>query len=120
MPDADNRHVASFAQLLRAYRHAIGLSQRELAERAEMSPATIRDLEQRRALHPRARSVRALVAALGLTGADAETFLATAREPNDDLTHAAATPAPAAGDKALSEKAVGDTPGSGEAGRGRG
>jgi DNA-binding SARP family transcriptional activator/tetratricopeptide (TPR) repeat protein/DNA-binding XRE family transcriptional regulator len=56
----------SFGALLRGQRRRVGLSQRELAERAGLSVATVRDLEQGRTQHPQSSSLRALAAALRL------------------------------------------------------
>lgn len=47
-----------------------GLSQRELAEAAGLSLGAVRDLEQGRSSHPRARSLDAIAAVLGLSEAD--------------------------------------------------
>ena len=57
---------ASFAALLRQQRRRVGLGQQELAGRAGLSVATVRDLEQGRSRRPEPASVRALVTALGL------------------------------------------------------
>jgi DNA-binding SARP family transcriptional activator/Tfp pilus assembly protein PilF/DNA-binding XRE family transcriptional regulator len=56
----------SFGALLRGHRRRVGLSQRELAERAGLSLTTVRDLEQGRTRRPQPPSVRALSTALGL------------------------------------------------------
>jgi DNA-binding SARP family transcriptional activator/DNA-binding XRE family transcriptional regulator len=55
-----------FGALLRGHRRRVGLSQRELAERAGLSLTTVRDLEQGRTRQPQPPSLRALAAALGL------------------------------------------------------
>ncbi|MCY1143582.1 tetratricopeptide repeat protein [Actinoplanes sp. Pm04-4] len=55
-----------FGQRLRHYREQAGLTQLELAERAGISLAGLRDLEQGRSRSPRPSSMRALSAALGL------------------------------------------------------
>jgi DNA-binding SARP family transcriptional activator/DNA-binding XRE family transcriptional regulator/Tfp pilus assembly protein PilF len=59
--------VNIFGGMLREHREQAGLTQRELAERAGISVAAIRDLEQGRSVRPRLASVNALVTALGLT-----------------------------------------------------
>src|SRR5262245_39303183 len=64
-------HGMSFAGLLRGHRRRIGVSQRELADRAGLSVATVRDLEQGRTRHPEPPSVRALATALGLDADEA-------------------------------------------------
>ncbi|MEU8019890.1 BTAD domain-containing putative transcriptional regulator [Micromonospora parva] len=53
-------------RLLRTYRLHSGLTQRELAVRAGLSIAALRDLEQGRSTRPRHASVVAIAAALGL------------------------------------------------------
>jgi DNA-binding SARP family transcriptional activator/DNA-binding XRE family transcriptional regulator len=55
-----------FGSAIRAHRHALGLSQHELAVKAGLSVATVRDFEQGRRLRPRPNSLFALVSALGL------------------------------------------------------
>ena len=52
--------------LIRKYRRAAGLSQRQLADSAMVSIGVIRDLEQHRTAHLQSRSVESLVRALGL------------------------------------------------------
>jgi DNA-binding SARP family transcriptional activator/Tfp pilus assembly protein PilF len=60
--------------VVRRYRRAAGLSQRELAERSGISLAAVRDLEQDRTRSPHPSTVRALVGALHLSGAAAATL----------------------------------------------
>ncbi|HZR52904.1 MAG TPA: BTAD domain-containing putative transcriptional regulator [Streptosporangiaceae bacterium] len=52
--------------LIRKHRRAAGLSQRQLADLANVSIGVIRDLEQHRTAHLQPRSVESLVRALGL------------------------------------------------------
>jgi DNA-binding SARP family transcriptional activator/DNA-binding XRE family transcriptional regulator len=52
--------------LIRQYRHAAGLTQQELADRAGMSIGAVRDLEQGRTSRPRDGALRRLAASLGL------------------------------------------------------
>jgi DNA-binding SARP family transcriptional activator/DNA-binding XRE family transcriptional regulator len=54
------------AEVLRELRHAAGLTQGELARRAGISLAAVRDLEQGRTRSPRARSLNRIAMALGL------------------------------------------------------
>jgi DNA-binding SARP family transcriptional activator/DNA-binding XRE family transcriptional regulator len=68
----------SAGELLRRRRAAAGLTQRELTERAGLSLRTLRDLEQGRVRQPQERTVRRLVAALGLSDADRELLTARA------------------------------------------
>ncbi|MGC4881078.1 BTAD domain-containing putative transcriptional regulator [Micromonospora sp. DT43] len=63
---ADDLPSGDFAGLLRQHRRAAGMTQRELAARAGLSAATVRDLEQRRTRVPLARSAEALAMALRL------------------------------------------------------
>ena len=60
-----------FAQLLRRQRLARGLTQQELADRARLSERSISDLERGVKTAPRLVTVRLLIEALGLEGADA-------------------------------------------------
>ncbi|WP_063762346.1 tetratricopeptide repeat protein [Streptomyces sp. NRRL F-5123] len=86
---ADGRPV-SFGARLRGYRRRVGLSQRELAERAGLGVTTVRDLEQGRTRQPQLPSVRALATALGLDGHEAAALrhAAVVEEPAGE--HAAA------------------------------
>lgn len=68
----------SFGALLRGYRRRVGLSQRELAERAGLSVAAVRDLEQGRTRQPQPASVRALATALGVDEDEAVVLLGAA------------------------------------------
>src|SRR5216683_8450087 len=53
-------------ELLRDYRRAARLTQRQLADTARVSIGVVRDLEQGLTARPRAESVRRLAGALGL------------------------------------------------------
>jgi tetratricopeptide (TPR) repeat protein/transcriptional regulator with XRE-family HTH domain len=70
--------VGGFGSLLRQHRLAAGLTQEELAGRAEVSVRAISDLERGRTARPFRHSVRQLTAALGLEGVAAEQFAASA------------------------------------------
>ena len=67
--------------LVRARRRAAGLTQRELADLAQVSLGTVRDLEQGRTQRPSRGSVSKLTAALGLDGGQLETLLRSTPEP---------------------------------------
>ncbi len=71
--------AASFAQLLKEYRQAAGLTQEELAERGSVSARTISDLERGCKLHPYPRTVRQLTQALALEEGQASEFRGAAR-----------------------------------------
>ena len=66
-------------RLLRGYRRAAGLSQRQLADAAGVSVGVVRDLEQGRTGRLAARSVAALAAVLGLDVGRAGEFASAAR-----------------------------------------
>ncbi|MFC0626258.1 BTAD domain-containing putative transcriptional regulator [Kribbella deserti] len=68
----------SFGGLLRAHRRRIGMTQRELADLAGVSPGAIRDLEQGRTRSPKKGSVQAIASALGLAEADTASLRAAA------------------------------------------
>src|ERR671937_1170016 len=68
----------TFATLLRRYRHAAGLSQEELAERARLSARTVGDLERVGSHAPRKDTVALLAQALNL-GAPERAALEAAR-----------------------------------------
>jgi tetratricopeptide (TPR) repeat protein/transcriptional regulator with XRE-family HTH domain len=68
-----------FGRLLRRYRHAVGLTQEELADRARISSRAVWDLECGRTHRPRRSTVNALVAALELSESDATQLARAAR-----------------------------------------
>jgi len=68
-----------FDALLRRHRLRVKLTQDELAARAGIGVRTVRDLERGRASRPQRTTVELLAAALTLTGADRDAFLAVAR-----------------------------------------
>ncbi|MBV9357343.1 MAG: helix-turn-helix domain-containing protein, partial [Chloroflexi bacterium] len=69
----------TFAELLREYRHGRGLTQAELAQRAQLSQRAISDLERGLKV-PQRRTVRLLAHALALTGHDRSTFEAVGHQ----------------------------------------
>jgi len=69
----------SFGALVRACRHRAFLSQEQLAERAELSERTVRNLEAQRVRLPRPDTVRLLADALELTGPERAGWFAAAR-----------------------------------------
>ncbi|TCC38688.1 BTAD domain-containing putative transcriptional regulator [Kribbella speibonae] len=66
------------AGLLRAHRQRTGLTQRQLADRAGVSPSVIRDLEQGRTRYPKRESVQAIATALELPEPDTANLHAAA------------------------------------------
>ncbi len=97
--------AASFAELLKQYRAAAGLTQEELAERATLSARAISDLERGLKHRPYAHTVQRLMRALGLAEEDASGFQSAARrlgtvgeggrEPADRATPITNLPLPA-------------------------
>ncbi|GAA0563877.1 helix-turn-helix domain-containing protein [Paractinoplanes ferrugineus] len=76
---------SGFAAVLRRHRLRVKLTQEELAANAAIGVRTVRDLERGRANRPQRTTVELLAAALGLAGADRDTFLAAARgQPTDE------------------------------------
>jgi transcriptional regulator with XRE-family HTH domain len=71
--------AGSFAELLKRYRAAAGLTQEELAERADLSVRAISDLERGGKQHPYPHTVHRLLQALRLTGEEALRFQQAAR-----------------------------------------
>jgi DNA-binding SARP family transcriptional activator/tetratricopeptide (TPR) repeat protein/DNA-binding XRE family transcriptional regulator len=65
MRPRDSRTASQFGSLVRAYRREAGLTQRELAAKAGLSVAALRDFEQSRR-RPRPHSLAAVASALGL------------------------------------------------------
>lgn len=81
-PDHGSDRVSgNFAELLRRYRLAAGLTQIELAERAAVGVRTVRDLERGRSSRPQRTTVELLATALDLDGPGRREFLAAARRP---------------------------------------
>ncbi|MDY7088112.1 MAG: helix-turn-helix domain-containing protein [Actinomycetota bacterium] len=76
---APDQGVSGFDAVLRRERQRARLTQEELASRAAVGVRTVRDLERGRASRPQRTTVELLAAALGLSGADREAFLAAAR-----------------------------------------
>src|SRR5207249_4318301 len=87
------RSASQFGSLVRAYRHEAGLTQRELAAKAGLSVAALRDFEQSRRRWPRPSSVAALGSALGLSP-DQSTSLSRAAEPPRRRPGAVSSPRP--------------------------
>ncbi|GAU65739.1 hypothetical protein SSP35_02_01060 [Streptomyces sp. NBRC 110611] len=69
---------SEFSVLLRRLRHAAGMTQEALAERAKVGVRTIRGLETGERADPRVTTVRLLADALGLSPAESEELLAAA------------------------------------------
>jgi DNA-binding SARP family transcriptional activator/tetratricopeptide (TPR) repeat protein len=65
------RDGAWLGRLLRSFRHAAGLTQRDLARQAGLSLGAVRDLEQGRTKRPERDTLAALVAAFRLNGVQA-------------------------------------------------
>lgn len=101
-----------FGLMVRRLRRAAGLTQEQLAVRADLSVRTISDVECGRIVRPFQRSVRRLAEALGLEGAAAEAFMARARPATDS-----AAPGVATGRQTPDEAGSGK-PGLGETGSG--
>jgi len=70
-----------FGELLRQHRLAAGLSQRELADQAQLSERAVRDLENGATRRPRLHSLRAVAAAIGLSGYELTSFITTGQNP---------------------------------------
>jgi len=85
--------MSDFAPLLRAFRHASGLTQEALADQAAISVEAIRTLEGGRRRYPRASTIQALAAALGLSEAERASFREAAVRPKATSTAANQLPA---------------------------
>lgn len=77
----DSDKNAHFGSLVRTYRREMGLTQRELAARAGLSLAALRDFEQSRRRRPRPHSLAALTNGLGLDTDQAATLARAAALP---------------------------------------
>ncbi|MEV6342103.1 helix-turn-helix domain-containing protein [Actinoplanes sp. NPDC051851] len=101
-----------FDVVLRTHRLRAGLTQEELAARAAIGVRTVRDLERGRASRPQRTTAELLAAALGLAGAERETFLTAARgRLGGLLADTAATTGAEAGAAANGEPTRADGPG---------
>src|SRR5215467_3476716 len=102
----------SFGALVRACRHQAFLSQEQLAERAELSERTVRNLEAERVRSPRPDTVRLLADALELSGPERAGWFAAARRLDHRLTvPAAGGPVPPPG--SIPARRPADAPGRG-------
>jgi transcriptional regulator with XRE-family HTH domain/tetratricopeptide (TPR) repeat protein len=81
------RHPLSFGDLLRRYRIAAGLSQEELAERAELSRRGVSDLERGLVHRPYRDTVTRLANALTLSEPERALFVAAARSQQTSSAH---------------------------------
>jgi DNA-binding SARP family transcriptional activator/transcriptional regulator with XRE-family HTH domain len=81
MGSPNSNTVSQFGCLLRTYRREAGLTQRELAGRAGLSVAALRDFEQSRRRRPRSNSLAALTDALGLDPAQTASLTRAAALP---------------------------------------
>lgn len=79
--DMNQAWVSEFGALLRAYRRQAGLTQQELAAKAGLSVAALRDFEQNRRRRPRPSSLTALIDALRLDSNEAASFARAATMP---------------------------------------
>ncbi len=84
--------VLEFAELLGRFRHATGMTQEALAERAGISTRGISDLERGVKRRPQRETVRRLLAALDLSPRERDAFTSAARLQNDPASLAPATP----------------------------
>ncbi|NMO54876.1 helix-turn-helix domain-containing protein [Actinoplanes sp. TBRC 11911] len=97
------RATENLGVVLREARRRAGMTQEELSARSKLGIRTVSDLERDRIGRPHRRTVDALVAALGLEGAEARAFHAAARparaggaRPDKAVVKRAANPLPAA------------------------
>src|SRR5690606_7169086 len=85
------QQIGSFGIRLRHLRERAGLSQEELAERAELSATAISVLERGERKRPYPRTVRSLAAALGLSDDERASLLAAVPRRNASGAQAHAT-----------------------------
>lgn len=90
-----------YGDIVRGHRRRLGLSQDDLAERANVSVRTIRKIEAGRITRPRPATIQLLADAFGLTGTDREDFCVAA----------VAGPAPASADRDIPAQLPADVPG---------
>lgn len=60
--------VTQFGAMLRSHRRRVGLTQQKLADSAQLSVRTVRDLESGRVAQPHRKTMQLLANALGLDG----------------------------------------------------
>src|SRR5258705_10074786 len=82
----------SFAMVLRAARHAAGLTLEELAEASDVSGRALSDMERGRVLGPQRRTVVLIADALKLEDARREEFVALAKAGRTRSAYLAAAP----------------------------
>jgi DNA-binding SARP family transcriptional activator/transcriptional regulator with XRE-family HTH domain len=100
MAPGDSDLTPQFGSLIRAYRHEMGLTQRELAARTGLSVAALRDFEQSRRRRPRPHTLAALADGLGLDAAAAVNLARAAALPRQ-RPGTVSSPRPPQGDSDL-------------------
>src|SRR5436853_2956929 len=88
----DLRNSPTFGDQLRRYRQAAGLTQEELAEKAQVSPRAISDLERGLRTRPWRDTIQLLAAAVKLEPEDRAQLEAAARAPQLIASSEAARP----------------------------
>jgi predicted ATPase/DNA-binding XRE family transcriptional regulator len=78
----DDSRSTTFGDLLRRYRLAAGLTQEELAEKSQISPRAISDLERGQRTRPWRETIQLLAQALQVTASDRALLEAAARAPH--------------------------------------
>lgn len=91
----------AFGEILRRHRLSAGLTQEELAEASGLSVRAVADMERGRTARPYRRSVALLAEALGLSGADRDTFARAARNCAPDVLAPVCGPASLRTDRPL-------------------
>lgn len=91
---ADAEPSVPLADVVRAHRHRAGLTQQELAAKAGLSLAALRDLEQGRRCRPRSGSLAALAQALGLDSLQTADLASRAAAPRRPSSAALPDPEP--------------------------
>lgn len=79
--------VPRVGAIVRAYRRGMGLTQQELAAKAGLSVAALRDIEQSRRHWPRSRTLAALAEALGLDREQAADLMSAGRDMRASRRH---------------------------------
>ena len=92
MGQGENDPAFTFGSMVRTYRRESGLTQRELAAKAGLSVATLRDVEQGRRRRPRPSSVASLASALGLDSDQAASLARAAALPRQSAQRVLPSP----------------------------